>query len=170
MSEEIEIEEAVVTDSKPFAQLRKKAEKLEAENATLKRSMIKLQADGAGFDTNAGVVDLVIDRFMADAGDDAFDTSKFTEFAKGLGLAPSVSGEITEPVESPTGNQNLTEAELQLTQLQANADLLRNASTSPQPSTLATEIADAETKGDVNTSIALKSRQLKNLTAPALPV
>ena len=170
MPEEIEIEEVTTPDSKPFAQLRKKAERLEAENANLKRSMIKLQADSDGFDTNAGVVDLVIDRFMADAGDDAFDTSKFTEFAKGLGLTPSVSGETTEPVGSPAGTQQPTEAETQLAQLQANADLLRNASTSPQPSTLATQIAEAETNGDVASSIALKSRQLQNLTVPGLPV
>ena len=170
MPEELETEEVTTTDSKHFAQLRKKAEKLEAENATLKRSMIKLAADGAGFDTNAGVVELVIDRFMADAGDDVLDASKFKDFAQGLGLTPSVSGQITEPVEAPAGDQKPTEAEAQLAQLQANADLLRNASTAPAPSTLATEIADAETRGDVSASIALKSRKLQNLTAPGLPV
>ena len=170
MPEELETEEVTAPDSKHFAQLRKKAEKLEAENSTLKRSMIKLAADGAGFDTNAGVVDLVIDRFMADAGDDIFETSKFTEFAKGLGLTPSVSGEITEPAQPPAGDQKPTEAEAQLAQLQANAELLRSASTTPAPSTLATEIADAEAKGDVATSIALKSQQLHTLNAPGLPV
>ena len=151
-------------DSKNFAAMRRKMDKLEKENAELRQRDMRSQATTAGFGSSK-LLDIVIDRYMAE--NDAFELEAFTAFASEVGFqATPATG---EGATTDTGTGATTSAtdpnsvEGQIAGMQNVGDLLRGASTPPQQKDLIDQASEALANGDIKTSIALKSQQLKGL-------
>ena len=150
-----------VADSKNFAAMRRKVDKLEKENAVLRQRDMRSQASAAGF-APSKLLDIVVDRFMAD--NDEFDLEAFTAFAGEVGLPVQGSADTTTDTTANTASDP-NSVESQIGALQGVGDVLRGASTAPEVKDLDGRIAEAEAKGDFNTSIALKSLKARGRTA-----
>lgn len=127
---------------------------------TAREQLVSSAVRVAGFKPNdegvfEGPAGLVVEKFASSLGDEDIPAAEaFAELAAQYGVVPAAAG-------APAGNEPTTDLAKRLAAAQAGGEALANLGQPLQPKGLDDQIAEAEAKGDVSASMALKAQKLR---------